>query len=217
MVPTLLVVLAVLALLVTSGRAVERLLEARAPRVAADRLGALLGLPVEVVAAGRARDWLRHRRIPVVAVTARDVPVRGGAAHLDRLDVQLRGVRLTGPRDRRRVVADGGDFQARLSQGQLRLLVDLPPLVRRLDVTDDHVRFVTTGGLVVDARLSAEEHGIVLTPVANPLAKVLPVRLRIPLDDLPAGARVERAVVRDGTVVASGPIDGSRLHGPTAA
>ncbi len=195
---------------------VEQLLERRAPRVASARLERLLGLPVEVVTTGRGRDWLRHRTIPVVALTAHHVPIRGGRAELERIDVQLRRVRMLGRGDDRRVVAEAGDFTAHLREDQLRGLVELPPLVRRLEVRDGKVRLVTTGGLVVDARLTAEDHAIVLTPVANPLPKVLPVRLRIGLDELPAGARVERAVARDGAVVASGSLDGDRLHEPSA-
>lgn len=210
--------LLLLGLLVVGALAVvvEQLVERRVPRVAAERLGRALGLPVEVVAAGRGRDWLRTRRLSVVSLTTHHVPIRGGAAELDRLDVLLRGVRLEGRGGDRHLVADAGEFTATIGQDQLRRLLDLPPLVRSLEVRGDRVRFVTTGGLNVDVRLSAEAHAIVLAPVANPLPKVLPVRLRIPLDELPAGAHVQRAVVRDGAVVASGSLDGARLHAPSA-
>lgn len=210
------IVLGVLALLAL-GLVIERALEARAPIVAGRRLGELLGLPVEVVAGGRGRDWVRHRTVSVVALTAHHVPIRDGVAELARIDVQLRKVSWEGRGSGRRVMAEAGDFTARIEQSELQKLVDLPPLVRRLEVRNEHLRLITTGGLAVDLRVTAEDHAIVLAPVANPLPKVLPMRWRVPLEELPAGARIQRAVVRDGAVVASGPLDGARLHGAPPA
>lgn len=203
-----LVVLVLVAALVA-----ERQVSARAPREAERRLTQWLGVPTAVVAVGRPRDWVRHRTIPAVSLAAEHLPIPDSRASIDRLEVELRGVRIEGPRTARRVLAAEGSFKAVLSESQVRHLVELPPLVRRLDLRDDRVRLITSAGLSVDLRLFAQDGALVLKPMGNPLDVFLPVRHRIPLDNLPAGASVDRAVIRDGQLVVTGPIDGSRLSG----
>ncbi len=210
-------VVVVAAILVLVVLAVERWVRDRAPREASRRLSAALGVPTHVNAVGRPRDWILRRTVPAVALAADGVPIRGGRAQIDHLAVTLLGVRLEGRGSDRRVVADEGNFVATLSQEQLRRLIDLPPLVRGIELRGERVRLLTSGGLAIDVRLRANDGAIELRPVGNPLGGVLPVRYRIPLDNLPAGAQVVRAVVRNGAVVASGPLDGARLSGPRSA
>ncbi|MFT5223611.1 MAG: hypothetical protein ACI867_001933, partial [Glaciecola sp.] len=116
-------------------------------------------------------------------------------------------------RGARQVHAVAGTFRATLAEADVRALIDLPPLFRRLDLRDDRVRLMTSTGLAVDVGMTVERGAIMLAPRANPLGMFLPMRHRIKLDELPAGATLARVVVRNGTLVASGPIDGSRLSG----
>lgn len=184
----------------------ERQIVARAPREAERRLTAWLGVPTAVVAVGRPRDWLRHRRVPAVSLLADQLPIAGTSAVIDRLEVELVGVRTLGRGADRQITTEGGRFRATLGEEQVRHLVDLPPLVRRLDLRGSRVRLVTSTGLVVDLQVQVVAGAIELKPVVNPLGALLPVLRRIALPNLPAGATIESVVVRDGQLVAQGPI-----------
>lgn len=203
----------VLAILLVVALVVERQVLRRAPAEAERRLTAWLGAETTVVAGGRPRDWLRRRAVPAVALAVDDLPIQDGRARIQRLEVELHGVRLVGAGDDRRVMADTGSFRATLTEAAVRSLVELPPLVRRLDLRDDRVRLWTSAGLSVDVRVSARGGDLVLKPLGNPLDALLPFRHVIRLDTLPAGATVERVSVQDGHLVLSGPIDGERLAG----
>lgn len=157
---------------------------------------------------------LARRRLSQVELRAHRVPLQTGdeLAAIERLDVDLRGVRLvrgsaTVPIA---VSAEAGRFEAHLTEEQVGALADLPDYVRDLTFEDGHL-WVTAVGFRVATTVSARDGRVVVAPAGRTLAALPFGELVFDLPELPAGAVVEELEVRDGYVVARGPVDGDRL------
>lgn len=210
------VLVALGALAVTAG--VVELVVAVVARARSERaLAAAAGGDVHVRLGGRPVAWhLARRRLPRVWVTARAVPV-GDDAELARLDVWLGDVRLParpagggGPTGGR-VRAARGSFEARVDSAQLARLADLPPGLTGLRLTDDALRIHTAAGPALETSVTARDGGLLIRADRGLIGVLGRAELRLPLGELPAGARVEHARVEDGMLVAAGSLDGSRL------
>lgn len=194
--------------------AADAALTARAEREAATRVAQELQAPTTV----DLRGWpvslrlLTGRPVPQVAVTATSVPIPGQPASLASLEVLLDDVRLAigDLRDPAEIPVEAaqGQFTARLDGAALTALAQAPPLLERIEVGADTVRFVVTGGVTIDAQVSARDGAVVFSAEVPVLG---PVDVPVPLGDLPVGAVVEDASVDGGQLILQGRVSDLEL------
>jgi hypothetical protein len=193
--------------------ATELWLRHRGVQRAADRLADAMGAAVELRVVGR--PLLRHmvrRHLPAATIVATDVPLRDGQATLNRLQVDLADLRVTGgPGEEHRLTADAGRFQARLLTAELLALVELPPYLVGMSLRPRGLRLQTIGGVYVDAVVDVDPTSLTIRPVTSVLRLLPQSGFRIPLPALPFGATIEAIELHDGRVEASGTLDHDRL------
>lgn len=203
---------AVLLLLLVALLVAALAVEVAVGKVAHDRTERLLAeafdAPVTVALHGRPLTLdLVRRRIPAADLVAREVPLGDTGGRIGRLDVRLEGVLL--PRDR-----DGewrveqGVFEAHLDSDDLADLADLPPGVEGVRLVDDTVEVRTTAGVRFPASLDVEDGDLVLRADRGVLRLLPTASFRVPLGDLPAGARVRDVALNGGEVTARGVLGG---------
>lgn len=164
----------------------------------------------------RGRPILLHlarRHLPSAHLFVRELPIRQGSAVLARLDVELTGVHLPQRGSGGPITADAGRFVARLDEDQAIALVELPPGARILRLTQRGFRLASSlPGVRVDARLDIRDNALVVRPDRGLLTTLpWPPELIVPLNRLPAGARIQQLRIEGRTLVISGALDGQRL------
>lgn len=201
-------VLLVLVALFVVGLAVE----IAVGKVAHDRTEATLRdafeTDVSVVLHGRPLtvDLVRGR-IPSADLVARRVPLGDTGGRIGRLDVHLEGIDL--PRNGSDAwVIDHGTFTAHIGSDDLEDLAGLPPGVAGVRLDDDVVQVVTSAGVSFPASLDVDGDDLVLLADRGVLRLLPTARFRVPLGNLPAGARVREVEVADSEVTARGVLGG---------
>ncbi len=174
-------------------------------------------VPVTVVIAGRPiLKHLANGRVPGLHAMAEQVPVRNGAARLERLEVDLVGINVPPGIENGTATepfsADGGRFAAWISAADLFTISGLAPLVRRMEFRGHAVRLQLPGGAWFDTSFRVKRGDLVVAP-SQSLLRALPMSsLTIRLRGLPAGAEVTSVEISHNNLVARGTIDGSRLE-----
>jgi hypothetical protein len=199
----------------------ERRVVAEAHQRAEAALTEAFGAPVHVDLRGRPiLLHLARRHLPSAHLFVRGLPIRKGSAVLARLDVELTGVHLPARGSGDPITADAGRFVARLDEAEAIALVELPTGARILRLTQRGFRLASSlPGVRVDARIDVRDNCLVVRPDRGLLTTLpWPPELVVPLNRLPAGARIEQLRIEGRTLVFSGPLDGQRLteHTPAA-
>ncbi|MDX1510134.1 MAG: LmeA family phospholipid-binding protein [Nitriliruptorales bacterium] len=192
----------------------ERRVVAEAHRRAEAALTEAFGVPVHVDLRGRPiLLHLYRRHLPSAHLFVQGLPIRKGSAVLARLDVELTGVHLPPRGSGEPITADAGRFVARLDEDQAIALVELPTGARILRLTQRGFRLASTiPGVRVDARLEVRDNCLVVQPDRGLLTTLpWPTEFLVPLNRLPAGARVTGLRIEGRTLVISGLLDGQRL------
>jgi hypothetical protein len=196
---------AVVLVLLLAGVAVDAYLTDRAEDQAAQRVSAELGGQVEV----DLRGWpvslrLLQGRVPEVAISAREVPLEGSEARLERLETVVRDVRvrfadLSGT-DALPVDGGAGTFRADISEASVNALAVVPGGVR----LGEGVAVVDVGGQPVEVLATVDAGQVVLRP-AQPGAGLAPIPL--PLPPLPGEVVVEGVSVAPGILTLVGRVE----------
>lgn len=152
--------------------------------------------------------WRRH--VPTARTTITGMALADGAA-LDRLDVELVDVTLTGPRLRPGVRARTGTFAAVLDAADLNLLVSLPPGISRVELRAGQVRLRTVAGVAIDTSVELVAGGLRVTPRGGVLRLLPPAGLTVALPDLPFGATITELEPVEGGVRLRGDLDPDHL------
>lgn len=150
---------------------------------------------------------LFRRRFESLSIRATGLPLAGGKAQADQVNVQLSNVRLSlslrGPVFRIGSVR----FRATINQAQLNKLVTLPTGVDRLSITPNGFTFHTFTGLPVFTTVELKGKQLVVAPTTPvPIPWMPKFGLNFDLPDLPAGARFDQLALYDGLLIAAGSV-----------
>lgn len=190
---------------------VARAAEDRAERQVSETIGA----PTDVTLHGRFVGLrLLAGRVTRAEATARDVPLEEHDTTLDRLDVEIRQIRM-GLRELRDPPdalppAESGSFEARLSGDTTWALGQFPSGIAELEIADGAIRLRSLLG-----RASADvtvRDGAVLVVPRSPLGVLLTAEVPLDISDQPGHPVVERAWIEGDTLVLQGSLtdlDGS--------
>lgn len=203
----LLVVLAVVviagALLLVVDRVVVRMAESRAE----ERVSDLIDAEADIELHGTLTGLRLLVGQPVRAeMSARDVPLDGVPANLDRLDVTLTGVRLDvndlrdPPEDL--PPADSGRFEARLDDEATFALAQVPRVVADLRISDGAVRLRVLGAEAA-GDVHVRDGEIVIVP-RTPLGALLATDMPLDISGQPGDPRVEEAEIDGGVLIVRG-------------
>jgi len=195
-----------LLVLVAVGVVVDGFLTRALERQVATRVSQELGAPSTV----DLRGWpvtprLLFDSIPTAEVSATAVPIPGQSARLTRLEFTLADVRI----DRNELYnpdvipfdATTGRFSAGLDGPALLSLSGPPPGLQAIEVVEQGVRLVVTGGLSATVTPSARNGNLVLradSPVLGDPEIVVPVPVLL------EGTRIESVRVDGGLVLIEG-------------
>lgn len=170
------------------------------------------GAPVALeVPPGRLLEQGARRHLPSARLAFTDIPISDGRAHLRRLDVDLVGIDLTGPRRRHGVTAREGTFSAELSVDDLNTLITLPPGISRVELTPNRVRLRTVAGVSVDTRVELAGRGLRIQPHGGLLNFLPTTGLILALPVLPYGATIRKLEPVKDAVWFHGDLDPSQL------
>lgn len=193
------VIILVGVLLLVADRVVVGIAEERAEEQVSERIdadadvelhGTLAGLRMLVGAPLRAE------------MSARDVPLDGVQANLERLDVTLSGVRLDigDLRDPPEELppADAGRFEARLDEEATFALAQVPRVVADIRISDGAVRLRVLGNEAA-GDVTVRNGEIVIVP-RTPLGALLATDVPLDISGQPGDPRIEEAEI-DGDVL----------------
>ena len=209
------VVLVCIALLGAVAVGVEWWVREHGVQRSADGLAAIIDADVELHVVGRPLAvHVARRELPEVVVVADGLPVLDGRATLDRLRVELQGVRLLGRGDDQRVTAEEGRFHLTLGNDQLLRMVTLPSYLVSLDVVPSGLRLHTVAGVAVDATVRLDPDSLLVRPASSMLRLLPQPSFRLPLPRWPYGATVEGVTLHRGSLEAWGTLAPDELVFP---
>lgn len=197
-----------LALLVALAFAVDLGVTVVAEQRAGDQVSEVLDAPATVDLQGWPVGWyLLQGTVPRADISARDVPLEGGA-RLDELDVTLERVRvrwrdLREPTDRL-PPADQGRFTARLDSEAVQRLLGLPDQIVGVELADSHLLISFVDLLEVEADVDAEDGRLVVLPRAEVAGVFGAGGIPIDLSGQPGQPEVTDAEVSGGHLVVRG-------------
>jgi hypothetical protein len=162
------VVLVLLVVLVGAALLADVLLRREAERRASQRVGEVLEAPTDVRLHGTLSGLrLVTGRIPQVRITSTDVPLEGAPVSIDRLDLDLRDVRvglddLRGSNDELPAM-DEGRFVARVGRETVEALIRAPRQIAGLSLVDGGVQ-LQVAGLALEAGARAVDGEVIFSP-----------------------------------------------------
>lgn len=152
--------------------------------------------------------------VPRARVSATAVPLQGVQLSLARVDVTLTNVRLPLllEGDLTVLAADSASYVATIDQTGLQSLTAQAQAnqVGQVQILPDRIQLLVAG-ITADLLVGARDGAVVLTLANAPLPELNGREFVLPVSGLPAGARIESAVIRGGVLQLAGPIEVHQL------